>query len=129
MNDPEILGFLETYPELIQKISLNLMNQVREVVPDVQEQYYKGWKLIGYSALQGKKDFYFSFVAPYQDHVDLGFEYGTMMNDHLGVLSGTGKQIKTIKCFKMEDTERPFLKDYILEALETARMIRFGKED
>lgn len=129
MENSEVLAFLESYPLEIRDIALELTRQVREVVPTASEKVYSGWKLIGYRAPQGKKDFYFCYVAPYQSHVDLGFEYGTMMNDPLGVLAGKGKQVKYIRCSSLQDTQKEFISSYIKEGLEVARHIRFGKED
>jgi hypothetical protein len=81
---------------------------IREVVPEVEEAGYPGWKVIGYR--HGR---YFCFIAPKQDHVYLGFEHGSTLPDPSGLLEGTGKQVRQIMLRPEQDLPLTPLKELI----------------
>jgi hypothetical protein len=66
---------------------------IKRELPEVEENGYPGWRLIGYR--QGGA--YLGFVAPLKDHVRLGFERGVYMNDPDGLLEGDGTQVRYVR--------------------------------
>jgi hypothetical protein len=75
----------------VRQLAEQLRELIREVVPDVEETGYPGWKLIGYR--HGR---YFGFIAPKADHIQLGFEHGATLPDPAGLLEGAGKQVRYV---------------------------------
>jgi hypothetical protein len=82
--------FLSAYPEPMQAIAQRLRKIVRRATPDAIEAVRAGWHLIGYDLPVGRRTVYFCYVAPEPEHVHLGFEYGTFMDDPDGRLVGAG---------------------------------------
>jgi hypothetical protein len=83
---PEAL--LAGYPEPMRAIADRLRALVRAAVPDAIERVRPGWRLVGYDVPVGRRSAYFCFVAPEPEHVHLGFEHGTLLEDPDGVLLG-----------------------------------------
>ena len=88
--------YLEKFPKEIQIIAIKLRDIIRNTIPNINEAVYPGWKLIGYRIIKGKKSFYFCFIAPFENRVNLGFEYGNKMAEN-SLLKSAGKQVKYVK--------------------------------
>lgn len=80
-------------PEVVELASW-LRGVVKEVVPGVEEAGYPGWKLVGY-----RNGRYFAFIAPYPDHIRLGFEHGITLPDPENLLKGAGSQVRYIPIY------------------------------
>lgn len=78
-------------PLPIRQLAQRLRQLIRQVVPDVEEAGYPGWKLIGYR--HGR---YFGYIAPKVDRVEVGFEHGVTLPDPEGLLEGSGKQVRYV---------------------------------
>lgn len=89
---------------------------VKKAVPDHIERVYPGWKLIGYRAMKGRESRYFCFIAPSEDKVVLGFEYGRMLSDPDKILEGTGSQVRQVVVRKRADIRKSEFVPLILEA-------------
>ncbi len=94
-------------PQIHQLIH-RLRQLIRQVVPEVEEAGYPGWKLIGYR--HGR---YFCFIAPKEDRVYLGFEQGSTLPDPNGLLEGTGKQVRQVMLRPGPDLSLAPLKELI----------------
>lgn len=95
--------FLKTFPPEIRALADRLRQLIRQTTPNIIEAVYPGWKLIGYREqdeqhnLAGKRGSrYFCYVAPFEDRVVLGFEYGVLMANDAGLLEGGGKQVRYV---------------------------------
>jgi hypothetical protein len=82
------------------------INRLRAIVqgafPELEERMR--WMQVGY--LVSKKDV--CGIYPASDHVNLSFWQGSALSDPKGLLEGTGKGMRHIKIFKVEDVgERP----------------------
>ncbi len=60
------------------------------------------------------------YIAPHTDYVRLGFFNGALMHDPDGMLEGTGKKLRHIKVYKVDDTNRQTLTDYVTAATKLA---------
>ena len=89
--------FLARFDPRVQETARAAAALIRETVPDVVERVYLGWNLIGYRCPAGRSSRYFCFVAPMDDHVRLGFEYGVALHDLDGVLEGDGTQVRYVR--------------------------------
>jgi hypothetical protein len=83
-------ALLDAYPPVTQETAHALQALVREAVPDAWERVRVGWHLIGYDLPLRRYGVYFAYVAPEQEHVHLGFEWGVFMSDPQRLLEGEG---------------------------------------
>jgi hypothetical protein len=112
--------FLSTFPTEIQRLVNELRALVKETVPSVKESVYTGWKLIGYRAKKGRSDAYFCFIAPFENRVMLGFEYGVQLFDPNLWLEGDGTQIRYLTVREQKDIEMEVFRAFIAEAAQIA---------
>ena len=112
--------FLSGFPPHIQKLAQRLRQIVTHTVPKATEAVYPGWKLIGYRVKDGHRDAYFGFVAPLNDRVLLGFEYGVLLSDSHQLIEGEGKQVRHVTIQRPEDIRPAKLAALITEAARIA---------
>ncbi|MBI1805737.1 MAG: DUF1801 domain-containing protein [Ignavibacteria bacterium] len=112
--------FLKPYPLRIQRLSQCLCALIKNTVPDLVEIVYGGWRLIGYRVIERKKSHYFCYVAPFEDHVQLGFEYGTLLSDPNHLLTGKGTQVRQVVIRRAHDISTEKLSMLIAEAAMVA---------
>ena len=112
--------FLSTFPPEIRKLANELRALVKETVPNVKEAVYTGWKLIGYRVKQGRRDAYFCFIAPFENRLMLGFEYGIQLFDPGLRLEGDGTQVRYLTVRKEDDIEPEIFRAFIAEAAQIA---------
>lgn len=106
---PEAL-LTDLSPEL-RELADRLRRLFHELVPDIEEAGYPGWKLIGYRHRR-----YFGFIAPMADHIRLGFEHGATLPDPASLLMGDRKQVRYIPLYTLNDLQLEPIKDLILTA-------------
>lgn len=85
-----ILG--EFYPEVRQLAEI-IRNFILQVVPQADEKAYPTWRGIGY---RHPEMGYFCGIFPQEDGIRLGFEFGVLLPDPLGLLEGNGKQVRYV---------------------------------
>lgn len=49
-------------------------------------------------------------VAPHKSHVNVQLAHGALLDDPTGIVEGTGKRIRHVKCRTMDDVGRPALR-------------------
>ncbi len=112
--------FLSVFPPEIQRLANELRVLVKETVPNVKEAVYTGWQLIGYRVKKGRSDAYFCFIAPFENRVMLGFEYGVQLFDPNLWLEGDGTQVRYLTVREQEDIEPEVFRVFIAEAAQIA---------
>ncbi len=112
--------FLSAFPPEIQRLANELRVLVKETVPNVKEAVYTGWKLIGYRVKKGRSDAYFCFIAPFENRVMLGFEYGVQLFDPNLWLEGDGTQVRYLTVREQDDIEAEAFRAFIAEAAQIA---------
>jgi hypothetical protein len=93
----------------------------------VKEAVYTGWKLIGYRGKQGRHDAYFCFIAPFENRVMLGFEYGVQLFDPNLWLEGDGTQVRYLTVREQQDIESEVFRAFIAEAAQIALQRKASK--
>jgi hypothetical protein len=63
------------------------------------------------------KDYVFA-IAAHSSHTNLEFYRGTSLRDPGHLLEGTGKNLRHVKVFTVEDARQPRLQALLLEAIE-----------
>ena len=112
--------FLSTFPPEIQSLANDLRALVKETIPSVKEAVYTGWKLIGYRVKKGRSDAYFCFIAPFENRVMLGFEYGIQLFDPNLWLEGEGTQVRYLTVREQKDIDMEVFRAFIAEAAQIA---------
>ncbi len=116
-----LIKFLKPYDRAIQALAMSLRSLVLEEMAPCHENIYDAYNAvaIGYGPTDRLKDGIFH-IAVYSGHVNLGFNHGATLDDPLGILKGTGKQIRHITIKTKEDVARPEIRSYIRRALQVA---------
>src|SRR5262245_29854541 len=112
--------FLAAYPPAIQALADHLRALIKRTIPNVDEAVYVGWRLIGYRVREGRRSRYFCFVAPFEDRVALGFEYGVLLTNEAGLLEGSGSQVRYVTIRRTEDLHEEELAALVAEAAMAA---------
>jgi len=121
---PEAL--LESLPGPLRDVAERLRGVIQRAVPDAIEAVRPGWRLIGYDVPVGRRTAYFAYVAPEAVHVHLGFEYGVLMDDPLGVLQGRGvtRRVRWLTFLPGDPLDPSVLDGLVREAARIARLSR-----
>ena len=94
-------GIFEDVISLFDDSIAELSNALRELIaqkyPGVIEVVWKQQKIIGFGIGPKKMSEHFVYIAPFKNHVNLGFYYGTELPDPQQLLSGTGKKLRHVK--------------------------------
>jgi len=96
IKPPTVSQFLSGYPPNIRAIAGELRALVKKAVPDVHEEVKSGWRLIGYRVGTTRGSAYFAFIAPSQERVELGFEYGALIADPNQLINKKSKQVHSV---------------------------------
>jgi hypothetical protein len=112
--------FLASFPSSIQSLANEMRSLVKETVPSISEAVYPGWKLIGYRVKKGRRSAYFCFIAPFDNRVMLGFEYGIQLFDPELRLEGEGSQVRYLTVRAQEDFRPEIFRAFVAEAAQIA---------
>jgi hypothetical protein len=123
--------FLEFYPPRIARQAEVLRGLVLRAVPSAVERVRPGWKLIGYDLPLSKHGTYFCWIWPQLEHVHVGWEVGTLMNDPQRLLRGAHLHLKKVRYLTYEPTERipsRVVMDFTRDAARIASMSRAERQ-
>ena len=117
----ELVKFLRPYDPAIQDLALKLRVLVLDEMAPCFENIYDAYSAvaIGYGSSDRLQDGVLH-IAVYTKHVNLGFNHGATLDDPLGILKGSGKQIRHITIESPEDIARPEIRAYVRRAHKTA---------
>jgi hypothetical protein len=82
--------------------------------------------LIGYDVPVGRRTHYFAFVAPENEHVHLGFEYGAWMSDPDGLLLGAHLDLRKVRFVTYEPGDAIPAKALVRYTREAAALAALG---
>ena len=101
----DIEAFVGGYPRRIQQLIAALRRIIRKSVPGVLEELDPRQELIAYRVPDegGTKSHSFCRIAPFEDHVRLGFDHGAQLADPARLLTGRGKRTRYIVINKSSD--------------------------
>lgn len=115
----EVERFLTELPDPVEELARALRKRILELVPDAVEKQHGGWKVIGYS-VDGSMKTSICAIAPHSEHVNLQFFDGVALEDPGGLLEGTGKRGRHVKCRSLDDVRSDQVVGLIRQAAELA---------
>jgi hypothetical protein len=105
--------FLSNYPEEIRRMSAELRNVARKVMPGAHEFLY--YDAINYSLNDSPLE-RICYISPVQRYVTLGFLFGARLDNPHQLLQGIGKRARHVKIRTLEEARNPVLKELIKAA-------------
>jgi len=118
---PEYLKFLSAYEPRITALALAVRKLVLEEAPEAMELIYDAYSAVavGYS-FTGRPSDAFIHIAAYGRWVNLGFNYGSQLDDPQKMLQGTGQWIRHIRIGDLADVKNPALRAFVKSAIAEA---------
>lgn len=115
--NPKLREFLRPYDGNVVDLAFRCRALILEEVPLAYELLYDSYNAVSaaYSYSEHLRDA-FCHVAIYTQHVNLGFNQGTDLEDPNGFLQGSGKKIRHLRIESTEDLEQPHVRDFIRKA-------------
>jgi len=110
-----IADLLRNYPPPIQDIAEKLREVILATAPDALEKANRGWRSISF---RDKQVGYFCGIFPFEDHVDLIFEFGVLLPDPNGILLGDAKQVRYLRYPGDEEIREAEIKPLLLASLD-----------
>ena len=111
MSDLDVL--LEPHSQHIREVFLAAADLVRDVAPDANEQVDLPDRLLafGFGPPGGirMRDLIVALI-PHRAHVNVQLADGALLDDPAGIVEGTGKRIRHVKCRSLDDVARPALR-------------------
>jgi hypothetical protein len=106
---------LSSYPPPIRNIVGKLREIILETAPGALEKANRGWRSISY---RDKQVGYFCGIFPFEDHVDLIFEFGVLLPDPDGILQGDAKQVRYLRFHDLDEIHMEEIIPLLLAALD-----------
>lgn len=97
-----------------------LRQYILELYPDCNELLYHTHALTVVFSISEKLGDAFCHIPVYSEHINLGFNKGTLLKDSKKLLIGTGKLIRHIDVKKPSDYRNPKVTALIQEAIDFA---------
>ena len=105
----------------VQEICKELRKVILEVHPEAVEVVRLGDKAASYGVGPKKMSEAHTYIMPLKDRANLGFYYGALLEDEVGLLEGTGKKLRHIKVRSLESAGVRDVKNLIKLALDERR--------
>ena len=118
MTDADLATLLEPHTTTVRDVFRALRALTREVMPDAQEQVDLPDRVLafGFGPPGGVRMRGLAVgLIPHSAHVNVQLADGALLDDPTGIIEGTGKRIRHVKCRSLEDVARPALRG-LLEA-------------
>jgi hypothetical protein len=90
-----------------QDLAKKIRALIYQVMPQVTEVVWTQQKNAGYGTGPKKMSEHFCWIAPFQHHVLLGFNYGSELPDPTHLLEGTGKLFRHVKLRSADELHNP----------------------
>lgn len=117
---PEFLNLLELKEQSLIDLYLDLRAFILEIYPESNELLYHTHALTSVYVISEKLSDAFCMIPIYTNHLNLGFNKGTLLNDPNQLLTGTGKLIRHIPIKKTSDYRNEKVKELIKSAVAFA---------
>ncbi len=95
-----------------------LRKLISQVYPEVVEVPWPRLKVIGYGIGPKKSTEHFCYIGLFEEHVNLGLNYGLILPDPDKLLEGSGKKFRHVKIKTLEDVKDPGLKKLLQAAIK-----------
>lgn len=113
--------------EDVIKIALAARKAVHKAAGKCSEIIYETYCISNAFTFTGKQGQGFIHIATYAEHVNMGFDRGTELDDSDSRLAGTGKLIRHIRLKSIADTRDPAVVRLIEQAVEQGRAMADAK--
>jgi hypothetical protein len=124
VTDAELATLLEPHSPAVREVFGALRTLVREVMPDASEQVDLPDRLtaFGFGPPGGTRMRGLAIaLIPHTAHVNVQLADGAELPDPAGIVDGTGKRIRHVKCRTLDDVARPALRALLTEQAERRR--------
>jgi hypothetical protein len=116
----EFQFFLDFKDQEIIDLFIDLRAYILELYPDCNELVYHTHALTAVFSISDKLSDAFCMLPIYTNHLNLGFNKGTLLKDPDKLLTGTGNLIRHIDVKQTSDYRNPKVKALIQEAIDFA---------
>jgi hypothetical protein len=117
---PDFLFHLEFKEQSLIGLFKNLRDFILEIYPDSNELLYHTHALTAVFSISDKLSDAFCMIPIYTNHLNLGFNKGTLLNDSHKLLTGTGNLIRHIPIAGPTDYRNKKVKDLVKSAIAFA---------
>lgn len=119
--DTKFIKLLEVKESNLVKTFHDLRDFIIEIYPDSNELLYHTHALTTVFSLSDKLSDAFCMIPIYTNHLNLGFNKGTLLEDKNNLLIGTGKLIRYIPIITELDYRNSKVEKLIMSAIEFAK--------
>ena len=112
--------FLDLKDQEVIELFSDLRQYILELYPGCNELVYLTHALTAVFSISEKLSDAFCMLPIYTNHLNLGFNKGTLLKDPNKLLTGTGNLIRHIDVKKSSDYRNPKVKALIQEAIDFA---------
>ena len=117
---PDFLFLLDFKDKKVIELFKDLREFILEIYPDSNELLYHTHALTTVFSISDKLSDAFCMLPIYTNHLNLGFNKGTLLNDPHKLLTGTGNLIRHIPVDTSKDYRNKKVKDLIKVAVDFA---------
>lgn len=117
---PDFQFLLDFKDQTVIDLFKDLRAYILELYPDSNELLYHTHALTAVFSISDKLTDAFCMLPIYTNHLNLGFNKGTLLKDPNKLLTGTGNLIRHIDIQKPSDYRNPKVKALIQEAIDFA---------
>jgi hypothetical protein len=117
---PDFLFLLDVKEKKIIELFKDLRELILEIYPESNELLYHTHALTTVFSISDKLSDAFCMLPIYTNHLNLGFNKGTLLNDPHKLLIGTGNLIRHIPVDTAKDYRNKKVKDLIKTAVDFA---------
>ncbi|MFK7749962.1 MAG: DUF1801 domain-containing protein [Kordia sp.] len=117
---PDFEHFLQLKPNSCIELFVDLRNFVLEMYPDANELLYHTHALTSVFSISEKLSDAFCMIPIYTNHLNFGFNKGTILEDPKELLQGTGKLIRHIPVATIAHYRNDAVKNLLKNAIELA---------
>ena len=118
MADADLVTLLDPHSPTIRDVFGALRSLALEVMPDAQEQVDLPDRVLafGFGPPGGVRMRGLAVgLIPHTAHVNVQLADGALLDDPSGIVEGTGKRIRHVKCRSLDDVARPALRALLEE--------------
>ena len=101
-----------------KKLAIALRKLISQVYPKVVEVPWPRLQVIGYGIGPKKSTEHFCYIGLFDQHVNLGLNYGLALPDPDKLLEGSGKKFRHVKIETLQDVNHPGLKKLLQAAIK-----------
>jgi hypothetical protein len=117
---PDFQFLLNLKDQEVIDLFTDLREYILELYPDCNELVYHTHALTAVFSISEKLSDAFCMLPIYTNHLNLGFNKGTLLKDPNKLLTGTGNLIRHIDVKKTSEYRNPKVKALIKEAIDFA---------